>query len=114
MTRPTGPFQVGDRVQLTDSKGRKYTVVLEPGKEFHTHRGGIAHDDLIGAAEGSIVNSDGRHPVPGAASAAGRLRAVDAARRRGDLPEGRGADRAPRATSSRARACSRRAPGRAR
>ncbi|MGB3303134.1 tRNA (adenine-N1)-methyltransferase [Gordonia sp. (in: high G+C Gram-positive bacteria)] len=53
----TGPFAVGDRVQLTDSKGRKFTVVLEEGKEFHTHRGGILHDDLIGAHEGSIVKA---------------------------------------------------------
>ncbi|WP_068271878.1 tRNA (adenine-N1)-methyltransferase [Aldersonia kunmingensis] len=58
----TGPFGVGDRVQLTDTKARKYTVVLEPGKEFHTHRGGIMHDDLIGADEGSIVTSTNGTP----------------------------------------------------
>jgi tRNA (adenine57-N1/adenine58-N1)-methyltransferase len=52
-----GAFAVGDRVQLTDPKGRLHTVVLEPGKQFHTHRGAIAHDDLIGAAEGSVVFS---------------------------------------------------------
>jgi tRNA (adenine57-N1/adenine58-N1)-methyltransferase catalytic subunit len=44
-------------VQLTDPKGRLHTVVLEPGKQFHTHRGAIAHDDLIGAPEGSVVQS---------------------------------------------------------
>jgi tRNA (adenine57-N1/adenine58-N1)-methyltransferase len=44
-------------VQLTDPKGRLHTVVLEPGKLFHTHRGAIAHDDLIGAPEGSVVHS---------------------------------------------------------
>jgi tRNA (adenine57-N1/adenine58-N1)-methyltransferase len=58
---PAGPvpgaFRVGDRVQLTDPKGRHHTVVLEPGKAFHTHRGAIAHDDLIGAPEGSVVYS---------------------------------------------------------
>ena len=27
----SGPFVVGDRVQLTDTKGRKYTVVLVEG-----------------------------------------------------------------------------------
>jgi tRNA (adenine57-N1/adenine58-N1)-methyltransferase catalytic subunit len=52
-----GAFVVGDRVQLTDPKGRLHTVVLEPGKAFHTHRGAIAHDDLIGAPEGSVVHS---------------------------------------------------------
>ncbi|WP_436692992.1 MULTISPECIES: tRNA (adenine-N1)-methyltransferase [unclassified Geodermatophilus] len=59
-TAPTpvpGAFVVGDRVQLTDPKGRLHTVVLEPGKQFHTHRGAIAHDDLIGAPEGSVVHS---------------------------------------------------------
>ncbi len=55
--RPSGPFRPGDRVQLTDPKGRHHTVVLEPGRNFHTHRGAIAHDDLIGAPEGSLVNS---------------------------------------------------------
>ncbi|NLU84906.1 tRNA (adenine-N1)-methyltransferase [Rhodococcus sp. HNM0569] len=60
--RPSGPFRVGDRVQLTDAKGRKYTVVLEPGKEFHTHRGGILHDDLIGTPEGSVVTSTNGTP----------------------------------------------------
>jgi tRNA (adenine57-N1/adenine58-N1)-methyltransferase len=52
-----GAFVAGDRVQLTDPKGRLHTVVLQPGKLFHTHRGAIAHDDLIGAPEGSVVLS---------------------------------------------------------
>jgi tRNA (adenine57-N1/adenine58-N1)-methyltransferase catalytic subunit len=52
-----GAFVVGDRVQLTDPKGRMHTVVLEPGKQFHTHRGAIEHDELIGAPEGSVVHS---------------------------------------------------------
>lgn len=55
----SGPFQPGDRVQLTDPKGRHYTIVLEEGREYHTHRGAIAHDDLIGAPEGSVVGSVG-------------------------------------------------------
>ncbi len=53
----TGPFRVGERVQLTDPKGRLHTVVLEPGKQFHTHRGAIEHDELIGSPEGSVVTS---------------------------------------------------------
>jgi tRNA (adenine57-N1/adenine58-N1)-methyltransferase len=52
-----GAFVAGDRVQLTDPKGRLHTVVLEPGKQFHTHRGAIEHDALIGAPEGSVVMS---------------------------------------------------------
>jgi tRNA (adenine57-N1/adenine58-N1)-methyltransferase len=56
---PRGPFRVGDRVQLTDPKGRLHTITLAPGKEFHTHRGAVAHDDLIGRPEGSVVTSTG-------------------------------------------------------
>jgi tRNA (adenine57-N1/adenine58-N1)-methyltransferase catalytic subunit len=36
-----------------------HTVVLEPGKVFHTHRGALPHDDLIGQPDGSVVTSAG-------------------------------------------------------
>jgi tRNA (adenine57-N1/adenine58-N1)-methyltransferase catalytic subunit len=36
-----------------------HTLLLEPGRVYHTHRGGLAHDDLIGAPEGSVVSSSG-------------------------------------------------------
>jgi tRNA (adenine57-N1/adenine58-N1)-methyltransferase catalytic subunit len=52
-----GPFRAGDRVQLTDPKGRHYTLTLQEGGSYHTHRGGLAHDDLIGRPEGSVVVS---------------------------------------------------------
>ncbi|QGN57275.1 tRNA (adenine-N1)-methyltransferase [Nostocoides sp. HKS02] len=52
-----GPFGVGERVQLTDPKGRLHTITLEVGREFHTHRGRLAHDDLIGAPDGSVVRN---------------------------------------------------------
>jgi tRNA (adenine57-N1/adenine58-N1)-methyltransferase len=58
-TTRRGPFQPGDRVQLTDPKGRMHTLVLEPGKVYHTHRGGLPHDDLIGLPDGSVVTSAG-------------------------------------------------------
>ena len=54
-----GPFRAGDRVQLTDPKGRMHTIVLEPGKSFHTHRGALEHDALIGLPDGSVVTSAG-------------------------------------------------------
>jgi tRNA (adenine57-N1/adenine58-N1)-methyltransferase len=57
--RASGPFQVGDRVQLTDPKGRRYSLVLAEGGQYHTHRGGILHDDVIGKAEGSVITSAG-------------------------------------------------------
>ena len=58
----TGPFAVGDRVQLTDAKGRHYTMLLSAGGEFHTHRGAIAHDAVIGLPEGSVVKSANGDP----------------------------------------------------
>ena len=58
----SGPFAVGDRVQLTDAKGRHYTMVLKPGAEFHTHRGAITHDSVIGIPEGSVVKSTNGDP----------------------------------------------------
>ena len=57
--RRTGPFAIGDRVQLTDAKGRHYTMILNEGAEFHTHRGIVAHDSVIGNPEGSVVKSSG-------------------------------------------------------
>ncbi|MCV7192989.1 tRNA (adenine-N1)-methyltransferase [Mycolicibacterium brumae] len=62
MTEKTGPFQVGDRVQLTDAKGRHYTMVLTPDGEFHTHRGAIAYAKVIGLPEGSVVTSTNGDP----------------------------------------------------
>lgn len=55
VTRRSGPFRSGDRVQLTGPKGRLNTISLEPGKVFHTHRGGIDHDDIIGLPDGSVI-----------------------------------------------------------
>lgn len=52
-----GPFQPGDQVQLTDEKGRRHRLVLTMGHSFHTHRGAVAHDDLIGQPEGSVVRA---------------------------------------------------------
>ena len=59
MIKRRGPFAPGDQVQLTDEKGRSHRLVLAPGRAFHTHRGSIAHDDLVGAAEGSVVRASG-------------------------------------------------------
>jgi len=52
-----GPFAAGDQVQLTDPKGRMHQIVLVPGGTFHTHRGSLRHDDLIGAPEGSVITA---------------------------------------------------------
>lgn len=53
----SGPFAYGDRVQLTDAKRRHYTVILEEGGQFHSHKGIISHDDIVGMDEGSVIES---------------------------------------------------------
>ncbi len=52
-----GFFSEGDRIQLTDPKGKMYTFTIMLGKEWHTHKGWIVHDDLIGMPEGSVVST---------------------------------------------------------
>lgn len=55
--RQSGPFRVGDRVQLTGPKGNLNTVTLEVGGSFHSHRGVLSHDLIIGAPDGSVITS---------------------------------------------------------
>ena len=55
--RTPGYFAAGDRIQLTDPKGKLYSFTLTPGKEWHTHKGWIVHDELIGLPEGSVVST---------------------------------------------------------
>ncbi|MEB4616316.1 tRNA (adenine-N1)-methyltransferase [Leucobacter sp. M11] len=61
ITRPqSGPFQLGDRVQLTGPKGRKNTITLIADGEFHSHRGVIAHAAIVGLPDASVIeNSSG-------------------------------------------------------
>lgn len=56
------PFQAGEQVRLEDPKGRHHLVTLEPGRTFHTHRGGLDLDQLIGQPEGVVVTSSGGVP----------------------------------------------------
>jgi len=55
--RTPGYFAAGDRIQLTDPKGKLYSFTITPGKEWHTHKGWIVHDELIGLPEGSVVST---------------------------------------------------------
>ena len=52
-------LQAGDRVTLTDAKGRRKSVVLREGGEWHTTKGVVKHDDLIGGPEGVTITSHG-------------------------------------------------------
>jgi tRNA (adenine57-N1/adenine58-N1)-methyltransferase len=46
-------------VQLTDPKGRVNTITLRAGKLFHSHKGSIAHDEIIGRPEGIVLRTPG-------------------------------------------------------
>lgn len=52
-----GPLRAGEWVRLTDSKGRRHNICLEPGKRFFSNRGHFEHDELIGRPEGFTVTS---------------------------------------------------------
>jgi len=52
-----GPFQPGDRVQLTDPRGRLNTITLQTKGTFHSHKGSFRHDQLIGQPEGTVITN---------------------------------------------------------
>ena len=54
-----GPLRAGERVTLTDPKNRRHSVLLAEGGTFHTTKGGVSHDELIGGPEGVVVTSVG-------------------------------------------------------
>ena len=52
-------FHEGDRAQLTDNRGKIHTITLRSGQEWHTHKGWLHHDQLIGQPQGSVVETTG-------------------------------------------------------
>jgi tRNA (adenine57-N1/adenine58-N1)-methyltransferase len=63
MTKPRrGPLTAGEPVRLTDPKGRSHLITLRAGASFHTHRGTLSHDDIIGGPDGNVVRSAGGTP----------------------------------------------------
>lgn len=61
-TLNSGAFQDGDRVQLTDEKGKLYSFFLQSGNQWHSHKGWINHDEIIGKPEGVVVHSNSGTP----------------------------------------------------
>src|SRR5918992_4096343 len=51
------PFEPGERILLVDQRGRRYLVRLRAGETWHSHGGGVPHDLLLGASEGTMVRS---------------------------------------------------------
>ncbi len=50
-------FAAGDACLLVDHKGHRYLLRLDPGRDFHYHRGSLSHSEIIGSQDGSIFYS---------------------------------------------------------
>ncbi|MCI5825401.1 MAG: tRNA (adenine-N1)-methyltransferase [Arcanobacterium sp.] len=59
--RRRGEFRAGERVQLTDVKGRKYTISLTREGYFQSTRGSFRHSELIGQPEGTVLTTADGH-----------------------------------------------------
>jgi tRNA (adenine57-N1/adenine58-N1)-methyltransferase catalytic subunit len=57
-----GPLEAGERITLADPKGRRHSILLAVGGQFHTAKGSVSHDDLISQPEGVVVISTGGTP----------------------------------------------------
>ena len=51
-------FQIGDKVLLTDQKGKEHSITLQLNQEWHTHKGVLKHNDLIGKSQGIVVETN--------------------------------------------------------
>jgi tRNA (adenine57-N1/adenine58-N1)-methyltransferase len=52
-------FQNGERIHLVDKKGRHYALTLKAGDLYQLSGHKIAHDELIGKEDGSLVTLSG-------------------------------------------------------
>jgi hypothetical protein len=50
-------FQEGEQVLLIDGRGKRHLIFLRKSETFHSDRGWIPHDALVGQPEGSWVRS---------------------------------------------------------
>ncbi|MFT0762686.1 tRNA (adenine-N1)-methyltransferase [Actinomyces sp. F1_1611] len=56
--RRRGLLQPGDRVQITDPKGKMHTIILVPGGRFQSARGALNHDDVLGGPDAQVVTTE--------------------------------------------------------
>ena len=52
-----GVFRFGDRIQLSDAKGKLYSFTLTEGGAWHSHKGIIEHAQIVGEPEGSYITT---------------------------------------------------------
>jgi tRNA (adenine57-N1/adenine58-N1)-methyltransferase len=52
-----GIAKVGDLIELASTQAKFFIFELNSGEEFHTHRGIVKHDDMIGKPYGSVIES---------------------------------------------------------
>ncbi len=50
-------FQDGDQALLIDQRGKRHLLLLRKGETFHSDRGWIPHDSIIGQPDGSWVRT---------------------------------------------------------
>ena len=50
-------FQDGEQVLLIDQRGRRHLFMLRKGETFHSDRGWVQHDTMIGQPDGSWVRT---------------------------------------------------------
>jgi tRNA (adenine57-N1/adenine58-N1)-methyltransferase len=51
------PFQDGEQVLLIDQRGKRHLIFLRKADTFHSDRGWIPHDAIIGQSDGSWIRS---------------------------------------------------------
>ena len=51
------PFQDGEQVLLNDRRGKRHLLFLRKSETFHSDRGWVSHDAIIGQPEGTWVRS---------------------------------------------------------
>jgi len=51
------PFQDGEQILLIDQRGKRHLIFLRKSETFHSDRGWVPHDGIIGQPEGSWVRS---------------------------------------------------------
>ena len=51
------PFQDGEQILMIDQRGKRHLIFLRKSETFHSDRGWVPHDGIIGQPEGSWVRS---------------------------------------------------------